>query len=44
MFWNNGIILRGGAHHNYFKNNLDIIPSPEIFSDGVEKEAIVTDF
>jgi hypothetical protein len=30
--------------HIYFKNNLDVIPSAEIFSEGVEEEAISTDF
>jgi hypothetical protein len=31
-------------YHNYFKNNLDVISSAEIFSDGVEEEVISTDF
>jgi len=33
----------GATHHNYFKNNLDVIPSAEIFSDGVQEDAISTD-
>ena len=43
MFWNNRIIL-GATHHNYFKNNLDVFPSAENFSDGVKEETISTDF